>query len=336
MATLLDDRIAMKKETTFGTPVVVDRFYPYLDDNKSWDPRLRQADGLRGGTGRRAPLSARNYPTFGQGVVTVKAELESKAGGVLLDAGLGVSTVTVITGGTQQNFTDAITGTYLPSFTIQVVKVQNTGTERVETYRGCTAAKTTIEQPEDGIATIEVEFDALGYTTATGAAAVTYAVDPVLFDAFQNVVSMGTTGLVVPTTTALASGLATSTEWREWMIEIDHQIDSEDWKLSTRGRPTVHQPAIEFSGKADFDSNTLADGLVAGTKFAWYATTTTTETLGAGFTQLQAVIPKMVLKEDLPQAERGETRVMEITADVLNDGTNPDLYVVVRTTDTAL
>jgi hypothetical protein len=337
MATTMDDRISMKEETTYGTQVVTDRFYPYLDDNEStWDARVRQADGLRGGTGRKAPLAARNYPTTGQGVVKIRAELESKAAGVLLKASLGTSALTVVTGGAQQLFTDAITGTYLPSHTIQVVKVQNDGTERVETYRGCTVSKASLVQPEDNIAYVEAEFDAAGYTTGTAAATVTYATAPVLFDAFQNVVSVGTSGLVVPTATAIASGLTASTEWREWKIDIDQQIDDADWKLSTRGRPIAGMPKIELSGKADFDSATLANGVSVGTQFQWYATTTTTETLGPGFTQLQVVLPKIVLKKDLPQVKRGETRALDISADVLNDGSNADVIVVYRSSDTAI
>lgn len=337
MSTIMDDRISMKEEVTYKTPIVTDRFYPYVDDNEGdWDARTRQADGLRGGTGRRAALAGRNYPTTGQGVVKVRAELESKGAGVLLRAGLGVSTVTAITGGSQQLFTDQITGTYLPSYTIQIVKVQNTGTERVETYSGCTASKFAIVQPEDNIAYVEVEFDAAAYTTATAAATVSYATAPVLFDAFQNVVSVGASGLVVPTTIALATGLTSSTEWREWKIELDQKIDDADWKLSTRGRPIAGMPEIELSGKADFDSNTLPDAVAVGTQLQWYATTTTTEVMGVGFTQLQAVLPKIVLTKGLPQVKRGETRTCDITAQVKNDGTNADLYVAYRTSDVAL
>jgi hypothetical protein len=336
MATLMDDRISMKEETTYGTLVTTDRFYPMLDDNEGdWDSRLRQGEGLHGGTGRRSPLAARNYPTIGQGTVTVKAELESKAGGVLLRAACGASTVTAITGGSQQLFHPGIAGTYLPSFTIQLVRVQNGGTERVETYGGCTAGKMAIEQPEDDIPTIEVEFDAASYTTAVAAAPVSYATNPVLFDAFMAACGLGGT-LTVPTATALATGLTATSEFREWKLELDHQIDDSDWKLGSRGRPTAGAPKVTFAGKADFDSNTLPDALVAGTKLPWYCTHTTTEGLGAGFTQLQVVVPKLVLTKGLPKIKRGETRMSDLAANVLNDGTNQDFYVAYRTTDTAL
>lgn len=342
MSTLLDDTIGMGEETVaYGTAVVVSRWYPHLDDTDTqWDPRVRQSAGLHGGSGRISPLGSRNYVTAGQGAVTVKAELESKQGGILLDAAFGVSTVTAVTGGTFQVFHPGITGTYLPSFTIQHTKVQNDGTDYVETYSGCTASKVKIEQPEDGSATIEVEFDALSYTTATAKAAASYATTPVIYDAY-NVSGVGLGGtLTVPTTTAFASGLTAVTYFREYTVEIDHQIDDGDWKLgSTRGRPVVGIPKITFSGKANFDATTLPAALVAGTKLPFYCTYSTgvTDELDTGVSGgLQVVIPQIVLSKGLPKVKAGEKRVVDVSGAVTNDGTNEDMYVCYRTVDVAL
>jgi hypothetical protein len=340
VSTLLDDRIGIKAESTYGTRVTVDRFYPHLDDDESsWDPRLRQGMGLHGGAGRVSPLAARNYATAGQGTVTLKAELESKAGGVLLHAGIGASTVTAVTGGAFMLFHPGVTGTNLGTYTIQHVKVQNDGTDYVETYGGCTPSKTTIEQPEDDIPTIEVEFDTLNMTTATAAASQSYASGQVLYDAF-NVSGVGLGGsLTVPTTTAFATGLTATTEWKEYKVEIDHQIDDADWRLGpTRGRPIIGAPKISFSGKANFDSTTLPAALIAGTQLPWYCTYSTgLQELTAGVSAgLQIVIPKLVLSKGLPKVKAGDRRVTDVSASVLNDGTNRDLYVAYRTVDTAL
>lgn len=341
MSTLLDDVIGLKKETTYGTRVTVDRWYPHLDDDETqWDPRIRQSMGLHGGAGRISPLGARNYPTAGQGVCTLKAELESKQGGVLLEAGIGVSTVTGVTGGAFMLFHPGITGTYLSSYTVQHVKVQNDGTDFVETYGGCTPSKVVIEQPEDDIATIEVTFDALNYTTATAKASASYATSPVIYDAY-NVSGVGLGGtLTVPTTTAFATGLTAIDYLREYKIELDHGIDDADWKLgATRGRPVAGTPKISFTGKANFDGTTLPVALAAGTKLPLYVTYSTgiTDELSTGVSGgLQVVIPQLVLSKGLPKVKAGERRVVDITAAVTNDGTNRDLYVCYRTVDTAL
>ena len=218
MSTLQDDRCGFKKEVTFNTPLTVDRFVPFVDGTDgTWDPRIRQSMAVQGGQGRRAPLGSRNYPTIGQGVVIIKYELESKQGGALLELACGVSTLTAITGGSQIVFHPSVTGALLPSATIQIVTVQNNGTELVETFSGCTVVKAVIEQPEDGIAMIECTFDARSYTTATAAATQAYATNPVQFDHYQGVVGLGGT-FVAPTTTALASGLTPYTPFRSWKL----------------------------------------------------------------------------------------------------------------------
>jgi len=335
-STVLDHRWSMKRESVYNTPVTTDRFYPWIDGvDADWDPRPRQSMGQQGGNGRRSPLGERRYGTIGQGALKLRAELESKGGGVLLDWALGVSTVTAITGGSQQVFHTGITGTLLPSATVQVVKVLNDGTEQVETYAGCTAGKVTIEQPEDNITMLEVDVDARSYTTATAAATPAYATAPVLFDHFQGACALGGT-LTVPTTTALASGLTAYADFRSWKIEIDQSIDKDRRVIGSRNQPLAGTPNIKFSGKAEFNDTTLSAGLVGQTKFPWYQTITTTETLDASFTQLQVVIPQLTLNKGLPQVKPGTTTVQDVDADITSDGTNRDIYVVVRTTDTAL
>lgn len=338
MSTVLDHRWAMKKESTYNTPVTVDRFYPWVDGVEGdWDPRPRQSTGQQGGNGRRSPLGARRYGTIGQGVLKLRAELESKAAGVLLDWALGVSTVTAITGGSQQVYHLGIAGTLLPSATVQIVKVQNTGSETgsVETYSGCTAGKVTIEQPEDDIATVEVDVDARAYTTATAAATPAYATSPVLFDHYQGAVGFGGS-LTAPTTTALATGLTAYAHFRSWKLEIDQSIDDGRRVVGSRNQPLAGMPKIKFTGKAEFNDTIVSAGLVAQTRFPWYQTWTTSETLGAGNTQLQVVASQMVLNKGLPQVKPGETTIQDLDADITNDGTNRDIYVVIRTSDTVL
>jgi hypothetical protein len=336
MATLLDDRWAMKRETVYNTPVTVDRFYPMLDGTEGmWDPRPRQGQGMQGGTGRHGPLGSRRFLPIGQGKLKTLAELESKAAGVLLDGALGVSSVNAITGGSQQVFHLGIAGTVLPSATIQMVKVLNGGSESVETYAGCTAAKIVIEQPEDDIATIEVEWDARSISTIVAAATPTYAVAPVLFDHYQGAVSLGG-AFTAPTTTALAAVATSFADFVSWKLEIDQTIDDSRWVVGSRNQPVVGTPKIKFSGKVEFNATTLTAGIINGTKFPWQQTWTTAETLGAGFTQLQVAIPQLSLLGDLPKVSPGETRQLDLKADVTWDGTNRDVYVVYRTTDTAL
>jgi hypothetical protein len=335
VATLMDHVFGMKVESTFGTPVTVNRFYPYLDVKSSWDPRPRQGKGITSG-GRRGYLASRRFLPLGQGSLTTKIELESKGLGVILNGAFGTSTLTTITGGSQINFSPLTTGTLLPSYTIQIVKVDNTGTNFTETYAGCTASKFTLEQPEDDIPTLEVEWDALSYTTATAAASATYASSPTLFDSSQATVGYAS-ALTVPSTTALATGLTAFADVRSWKLDVDNKIDTGRWNLAAaRTQPAMGMPDYKFTAKVEHNATTIPAAMVAGTQNPWYTTYTTTEAISAGFSQLQVVIPKLAINKADIEAKIGDLTMISVDADVTNDGTNKDLYVSYRTLDVAL
>jgi hypothetical protein len=336
MSSLVDHRWGLKKETVYNTPVVVDRFYPWLKVEPDWDNRIRFAKGLAGGGGRRRTLGARAVVPRGLGSIKLSAELESKQGGVLYDLAFGVSTVTAITGGSQQVFNNGLTTGFLPSATVQVVDVSNPGTDYVLTYSGCTVEKATITQPEDDIPMIEVEFDCASLSTATAAATATYA-SGVLFDASQ-ITSAGLGGaFVAPTTIALATVATSFLDWREFKVTIDNKLDGTDaWPLSGRAQPVAGVPDIKFDGKANFQNTTIPTAYIVGTKLPWQATWTTGETLGAGFSQLQLAIPQMQLTKGMPKPDMGKIGTIDVSAMVTNDGTNKDIYLVYRTTDTTL
>jgi hypothetical protein len=335
MPTLTDDQWGIKKEVTYGTPVTVDRFYPWLEVKGAWDVRRRQAQGLAGGGGRRTVLGDRSFLPLGRGEITTKVELESKAGGVLFDLAFGVSTVTAISGGSQQVFHPGLTGTLLPSATLQCVKVQNNGTNWVETYAGCTVSKVTIEQPEDDIATIEIEWDARSISTVTGAATAVYPTAPTVFDHSQAAAGLGG-AFTAPTNTALGIVATAFADFREFSFELEQNIDIDRWVLGGRTQPIAGIPTLSFEGKAELNAATVPTAIIAGTRLPFQCTWTTTEVLGAGFTQLQLALPQLAITGDLPDVTPGETRVFDLKADVTNDRVNRDCYLVYRTTDTVL
>lgn len=340
MATSQDYVLGIKKESTYGTPVTVDRFYPWHSSNdfSGWDPRPRQGQGVLGGNGRHTDAGGRWYTTAGQGTLKTTVELESKGCGVILDLALGVSAVNAITGGAQMVFHPQLTGTRLPSATIQCQTPMNDGNLYTQTFAGCTATKVTIEQPADGIPTVEVEWDALSRSTATAAATPTYASSPLLFDAYQ--ATCGYDGnLTVPTNTALGSGLTSSPVWRTWKLEIDHGVNVDGWVLNggTRSQPAAGKPTIKFSGTAEVNDTTLLAAYTSGTINPWYTTYTTTQAISAGYAQLQVVIPALAIIKGLPAGKPTEVPLtVAVEGEVKWDGTNRDLYVAFRSLDTAL
>ena len=335
--TMLDHRWGIKKESTFGTNVVVDRFYVRTDDCKhAWDNRRRQGAGIAS-VGRRAVLGSRTYLPSGIGQINIKVPIESKSFGVLADVALGASTVTTITGGSQILLHSAITGTLLPSATIQFVDVMNSGTEVVTTYGGCTASKVTLEQANEDSVMLSVTFDALSRTTATAAATKSYTFGTI-FDAYQATCGLGGS-LTVPTTTVLALGLTTFADIRSWKLELDQRISINRWNINggVRAQPTAGLPEIKWSAEVEHNATTLPDAMAAGTILPWYTTYTTTEAISAGFSQLQIVVPQLAITKGQQEPKMsGETSTFSVDADVKNDGTNKDLYIAYRTLDTAL
>ncbi len=341
MSTALDDFVAMGVETTFGTQVTPTRAYPWVDGTEGdWLPQIRQGAGVFGGLGRTTIRASRVFLASGRGAITLKAELETRAGGMLYDAAFGVNTVTAITGGSVQIFHPGVTNLVLPSRTIQLAKVLNDGSRRVETWRGCTAMKWVIEQPENGIPTIEVEFDCLGYTTATAAITPSYATTSNLFDAMHATVGYGGT-LTAPTGSTVASGLTAVGNWRTFKLEFDQAGNDDGWVLNggVRTQPKVGAPPPpKLTGTVEFSDNVIPDAYVAGTKSPWYAQWQhPTEVVGVVPALLQIVAPSVMWSKGIPQVKAGEApRTYPVEGMVLNDGTNRDLLLVSRTQDTAI
>lgn len=336
MANLIDNQIGMLKETTFNTPVTPNRFYPYLDGSAAdWNTRQRQGQSVFVGS-KRGWRGDRRVVPIGQGVITIKTELASRQGGVLLEACHGVSTNTLVSGTTyQQVHTTGITGTVLPSYTIQFGKVRNDGTVDAETYSGCTAVSFEIECPEDGILTISVTFDARSFTTGTALAVANYTSGAYLFDASQGSATVGG-ALTVPTTTVLGSTATAFGNFRSWKLTCDQSADIARWVLGSRNQPTVGILSPVFSGEAEYNDTALRTLYLAGTGVPLSITHTTAEILSAGFSQFQLVIPQLYLSAPILPPVGVETAVVAVTGDVTFDGTNELFYTVARTAGTTL
>jgi len=335
MANITDNQIGIKRETTYNTPVTVDRFYPFLDGTSAdWNTRQRQGQSVFVNS-KRGWRGDRRVIPIGQGVLTVKTELSSRQGGVLFDLCHGVSTVTAITGGSQQVFTTGVTGTVLPSATIQLGKVRNDGTVDVETYSGCTAVSFEIECPEDGILTISVTFDARAFTTATALATASYTAGAYLFDASQGSAFVNG-AFVAPTTLLLGTAATPFGNFRSWKLTVDQSADLGRWVIGGRNQPTVGSLSPVFTGDAEYNDTALRTIYLAGTGVPVVINHTTAEVVGAGNSQLQLAIPQLFLSAPVLPPVSTETSVVTISGDITFNGTNDLFYVVTRTADTAL
>lgn len=335
MVNLMDNQWGMALEGTYNTPVTVTRFYTWLDDvNSNWDIRRRDPAGLFPASNRTRRMD-RVFLPIGQGTVVVKTELASRQGALLANAAMGVSTLTAITGGSQIMLTPGITGTVLPSYTIQVVKVLNNGSQSAETYAGCTAVSAEIEVPDDGIATIMVTFDARSYTTATAIATFAITAGAFLFDASNGAAGLFGT-LTAPTTTTLATGLTAYANVKTWKLAWDNTADTARWVLGGRNQPTIGELKPVLTATVEFNDTIVQAAYLGLTAMPFTATHTTAEVLSTGNSQFQCVIPASYLDTGIPEAvETTATQDIQATVKYGTAGL-PPFYLIWRTADTVL
>jgi hypothetical protein len=336
MPNRLDNQIGIVKETTYNTPLTPTRFYPVFDGTDGqWDTRQRQGMSVFVGS-KRVYRGDRRVLPIGQGVVTLKTELASRQAGILIEAACGVATSTLVSGVLyQQLFTSSITGTTLPSYTIQLGKVQNDGTVTPETYAGCTAVSFELECPEDGIPTISVTFDARSISVATGLAAASYTAGAYLFDASQGATTLGGT-YTHPTTTALGTATTAFANFRSWKLSVTQNADIGRWVLGGRNQPTVGVVETSFEAQAEYNDTTLRTAYLAGTAVPVVITHSTTEIVSTFPTVLQVAIPQLFLTSPVLPPMSLDTTVVGISGITTFNGTNDPWALVVRTADTAL
>ena len=338
MATLIDGQVGIKKETTYGTPVTVDRFYEVLPDSThDFDPMRIEGEGLKvGATHKRAD---RAVAGVGKGELTIKVELISKSLGVLLEAICGSAAITNVSGATYQilgkaDFTTATRNSY----TIQVGVPQSdaSGTVSAFTYAGCVATGFEIDAPDGGVPTLSVTFWSASLATATALAAASYASSATMFASGSGnaATTLGGT-ITAPTTTALESGGTSSTNIRGWTLTGDLTANERP-RLGGWQRPTAGGVSTTLKIVQDYDATTVRDLVIsqASTSFTGYYTGAA---LSAGTERFGVVVPAMKVQPGaFGQLTNGEGSTPEPTFDVFDNGTDEPWYIVARTADTAL
>lgn len=343
MATMLDHQLGLKAETTYNTPVVVDRFFEWLaGSGLDWDPNVVQGKGLR--VGSQVARAGRRVALVGKGSGKLSVELASKGLGVLLEGCWGTATSTLVSGSTyQQNFTPVVSGTYLKSFTAQEGIVKPGGTVDAYTYAGVTVGKFTVDMPADGIGTLEVEVDARSLATGTALATASYPTTPTLFAGglpTSGAMSVGGT-LTVPTTTALGSVAGgTAVAVKSWKLEVDNGLDTKRDVIGGRNQPTVGAREIKLTTTVEYDATTgtvFRDALIGQGGTPILLTAATAESLSTGVATLQLALPVCYVDGGaVPQPSEGEVITTDIEWSVLDNLTATPAYMVLRTADVAL
>lgn len=327
--------VGFKKETTYGTPVVVDRFLPILPNTDSLDmqPIVAESQGLRSG-GRVARASSSVIVGY-EGGGGWGMELQTKGMGTLFEACMGAGVSTLVGGTTyQQNFT--LGSSPLP-LTIQKVARLLDGTAAPQTYTGAVCRSLAISVDNNAIATVTPDFDCRAMATATAAASASYASGAATYHSLHAAITIGGT-VTAPTTTALATGGTAVANVSAWNMTLDQALSSSPVKFGAAGlksQPKGSKPVPSGTMTIEYDSNTIRDAIIARTTLGMVLTLTTTEALSTGFAQFSVYLPAIKLSGPMPQAT-GEVVQQSVNWTAYWDETNEPVVISLRTADSSL
>lgn len=341
MTTQLDSSIGIKKETTFGTGVVVDRFPEFLSENLEWKPEYMLGKGLRAGS--RVVRASRRQ--LGKHHVEGDISLEACARGlgIFFEALLGQVTSTIIGAGPAYQHLFTLTNTDpMPSYTIQKgIPLLVNGAVQPHTFKGMTCTKGSISSAVGEIVKLDTSWYGKAIDTATAYATPSYIAETSqeLFTFLHGAVTLGTAAITVPTTTALATGGTAAGNVRDFSLSIDNKMDTNGYTYGGGGtigrRPTLGYTDITGKLTIEFDSVTQRDAYLNNTSQSLVMTFTTATTLQASvFNTLQIVCPVIKLDGETPKAVSDGVVLQNVGFTVLHNSVDAPVYVVLRNLDT--
>jgi hypothetical protein len=341
MTTQLDCSIGLKKETVYGTAVVVDQFVEFLTESLDRKPDFIQGKGLRVGA-RVARADRRSLgKELAEGSITVEAPI--KGLGIFLNAAFGTVTSTAVpaqSGVFQQVHTPATTDP-LSSYTLQKgIPPLGGGATTPLTFPGAMCSSFELSAKDGAIVEVTTDWTAREAQTAPAYAAPAYPTPLDVFTFVQGVIVIGGT-VTPPTTTALASGGTAVANVSDFSLKWDNGLDDGGWNLGGAGKRSrkAVAGAAKLTGKmtAEYDSTVLRDAYLAQTDLALLLTFTHPSTIGASaHPVLQILIPVINLDGDLPSAAGGKVITQSADFTGLDNSVNPPITVVYVSTDTAV
>lgn len=341
MTTQLDSSIGIKKESTYGVGVTVDRFPEFLSETLDWKPSYMVGKGLKPGS----RVSRQERRILGKNWVEGDVEIEacSRGIGVFWEALLGASTSTIIGAGPAYQHVFTLTNTDpIPSYTVQKgIPLLGGGAVQPHTFTGMVCTKGSISLPEGDVVKLRTSWNGKAVDTATSYAAPSFITSgQELFTYWQAALTVG--GSVTnPTTTALASGGTATSNIRNFSLDIDNKLDTNGFTFGSGGkqgrRPALGYTDITGKFTAEFDSTTYRDLFIANTAVPLVLTITTPTLLQTSvFNTLQIVLPSVKLDGSIPKAVSDGVVTIDCGFTVLDGGAVgvAPVYVVVRNLDT--
>lgn len=317
-------QLGFKKETSWNTPVTVDRFAEFNTEGLKLVPKRTESAGLR--NGQRVMRSDRYVPWNLGAAGPISAEVLTKGFGLWFQLLLGaVSTSSV----TDSVYTHTCTLANLKglSQTLQINKPLYPGdSDQAFTYSGCKITTGKLSNSIDGLLMLELGIDAAQYLTSTALAAASYPTSTQPFSWAGGLVTVG----------------GSNYDITDIEISIDNQLktDATYIRNSTVKKEPQEQKlrTIGWKMTSDFDSLTQHDrwaSLVAANNIAQIVATWTGPVLAGSTTYptVTVTIPAARFDGDDPTVGGPDPLTQVPTGVGLYDGTNSPITIAYGTTD---
>jgi hypothetical protein len=339
MGTSQDVSLGFKKEVTFGTKEVVDRWLEFVSETFDWKPEYKDGASLRVGTRVQRADRRRLVKDMADGGFTLEAI--TKGLGRLFEAAMGVGVSTNVAGAVYQQVFTALVNEYLPSYTFQKGIPMVDGTVSAQTYFGCMSTGFELDVKNGDLPTLMFDFIAKGMDTSTSLATPSYASGTELFAWPDAALVLGGT-VTAPTSTALASGGTEAPQGTDITLKWENPLDSGGFGFNGNGQRTRPAAVGKRVGSGTITAEYISDDL----RDAWENDETIpllltfeapTAISGSSFPTLQFFAPAIKLEGEMPKSNAGDIVTEAIPFSIYDDGTSAEpLTVVIRTAETAI
>lgn len=340
MTTQLDCSIGFKKETIYGTAVVVDRFLEFMTESLDYERTFYQGSGLRPGS--RMPRSGRRSLVKDGGAGDIELEVPTRGLGALFEAMLGVGASAEVETGLYQQLFTLTKDDYQPSLTVQK-GIPRLGANAVDTYtmRGAVCSSFDLTLANADVLKLKSSWTSRDVVTDVDYATPSYPAGLELFSFVDAALVVGGS-VTVPTTTALAAGGTEVANVRDFTVTVEQGHDGNGYNIGSGGkrsrRPAVGMASVSGKITAEYDSTTFRDAVRDQTSLALVATFVGPSDIVTDEPAiLQIVVPDIRFEGELPKANSGDviTQSLDFTG---FDGlvAAHALYIAIRTADTAL
>lgn len=323
----LDAQLGYKLETTWGTPVTVDRFVEFDEESLTWEPSWIEPSGLRVGTKfKRASRLVKSREGVGG---SFSFQYATRNMGALVKAMLGstVTTPTLVLGSAYKQVHNP--GDFLgKSLTIQVGRPEPSGTVRAHTFEGCKVTGWEFGVSDNETARLTLTVDGQTEATATALAAATYTSAEVFN--FSQVTTFKTGGTVAGATElTVTGGTAVPGVARSFTLTGSNPMHTERFGLGSAGLKSEQLendvPTITGSIEAEWDRTTWYDAFKASTTTAIELKMEGSVISGTDRNTLHIVIPAVKFKASPFTVGGPDVVTGTVDFEVYSDETNAPL-----------